>query len=182
MSMVESRSVFKPARIIVIMGVSGCGKSSVGEELSKQLDVQFLDGDGYHPPANKEKMRQGIPLVDDDRWPWLDILANALKESAGKNAKVVGACSALRRTYRDYLTEQAGEPIAFIHLSGTKELIMSRIGVREHEYMPTSLLDSQFATLEVPKEDENVLTVSIDQTIKEIVEEVYEVTRGSSPK
>ena len=174
--------MFKPARIIVIMGVSGCGKSSVGEELSRLLGVQFLDGDGFHPPANKEKMRQGIPLEDEDRWPWLKILANALKKSAVENAKVVGACSALRRAYRDYLTEQAGEPITFVHLSGEKELIMSRIGVREHEYMPTSLLDSQFATLEVPGEDENVLTLDIDQSIDALANQALDALNSSSSR
>jgi len=171
--------VFEPARIVVIMGVSGCGKSSVGEELSRLLGVEFLDGDGYHPPANKEKMRQGIPLQDEDRWPWLDILAKALRESAIRNTRVIGACSALRRAYRDYLTTKAEEPVTFIHLSGSKELILSRISVREHEYMPTSLLDSQFATLELPQDDENAFTLNIDQSIDELASRAFETLNAS---
>lgn len=154
------------------MGVSSSGKSTVGKAIGRRLHVPFLDGDGYHPPANKEKMRAGIPLVDDDRWPWLETLALALKEAADGKGSAVGACSALKRKYREFLTEKAGEPILFVYLDGTKEVIAQRIAARNHEYMPASLLDSQFATLEVPAADENVLAVSVLDPVETIATKV----------
>ena len=157
------------------MGVSGCGKSTVGTQLAQKLGVEFLDGDDYHPPANKQKMSQGIPLVDADRWPWLANVAHALTQSARQHGCVIGACSALKRSYRDCLVEEAGEPILFMHLSGSKQLILSRISGRHHEYMPASLLDSQFATLEPPGEDENAANISIDQTVEAIVAAAVEL-------
>jgi gluconokinase len=158
----------RPARIIIVMGVSSSGKSVVGKALGRKLHVPFLDGDGYHPPANKEKMRAGSPLTDEDRWPWLETLAKALHEAANEKGAAVGACSALKRVYRDFLTEKAGEPILFVHLDGTKELIASRIAAREHEFMPASLLDSQFATLERPAADENAIILSIADPVETI--------------
>ena len=105
------------------MGVSSSGKSTVGKALARRLHAPFLDGDGYHPPANKEKMRAGIPLTDEDRWPWLETLATALHEAADQKGVAVGACSALKRAYRDYLTEKAGEPILFVYLEGDARII-----------------------------------------------------------
>jgi gluconokinase len=158
-----------PARIIVVMGVSSSGKSTVGQSIARRLHVPFLDGDGYHPPVNVEKMRAGIPLTDEDRWPWLERLATALHEAADKKNAAVGACSALRRSYREYLTNKAGEPILFVHLSGTREIIAERMARRKHEYMPTSLLDSQFATLEPPEpQTENVLVLPVTDPIEKI--------------
>jgi gluconokinase len=157
-----------PARILVVMGVSSSGKSVVGKALGRKLHAPFLDGDGYHPPANKEKMRAGIPLTDEDRWPWLETLAKALHETAGEKGVVVGACSALKRAYRDFLTDKAGEPILFVLLDGPKEVIAARIAARQHEYMPASLLDSQLATLERPAPDENAITLSIEDPIETI--------------
>ena len=157
-----------PARIIVVMGVSSSGKSVVGKALGRRLHAPFLDGDGFHPPANKDKMRAGTPLTDADRWPWLEALATALHEAADGKGVAVGACSALKRSYRDFLTEKAGEAILFVHLDGPKELIAQRIAKRQHEYMPASLLDSQLATLEAPAEDENVLTLSILDPVETI--------------
>ena len=154
------------------MGVSSSCKSTVGEALAKRLDAPFLDGDGYHPPANVEKMRAGTPLTDADRWPWLERLALAMKEAAKTNGMAVGACSALRRTYRDFLTRIAGEPILFVYLEGTKEVIAARIAARQHEFMPASLLDSQFATLEAPAADENAMAVPVTDTVEAIVERV----------
>jgi gluconokinase len=160
-----------PARIIIVMGVSSSGKSTIGMSIARRLHVPFLDGDGYHPPANVEKMRAGIPLVDEDRWPWLQSLAQALHEAADRKDAAVGACSALRRIYRDYLVEQAGEPILFVYLDGTKELIAARMARRQHEYMPASLLDSQFATLEVPDpHTENVLFVPVTDSVDRITQ------------
>lgn len=154
------------------MGVSSSGKSVSGQAIARRLHASFLDGDDFHPPANKEKMRAGIPLVDADRWPWLASLATALHQAADAKGVAVGACSALKRSYRDYLVAEAGEPILFVYLDGSQELIAARIAQRHHEYMPASLLDSQFATLEVPGSDENVLAVPITLSVEAIAERV----------
>lgn len=151
------------------MGVSGCGKSTIGSSLGLTLNVPFLDGDHYHTPEAVEKMRSGQPLTDDDRWPWFARLTKEMKLAADQRGKSVTACSALKRAYRDYLVEEAGEPIAFIHLSGTKETIAERQADRPGHYMPAALLDSQFAALEVPKAPENVLSVSVAQPVEKIV-------------
>lgn len=161
--------MFKPARLIVVMGVSGCGKSTIGSALGLDLNVPFLDGDHYHTPEAVEKMRSGQPLTDADRWPWFVQLTKEMKLAADQRGKSVTACSALKRAYRDYLTEQAGESIAFIHLSGTKEMIAERQADRPGHYMPAGLLDSQFATLELPDTDENVLQISVAQPVAAIV-------------
>ena len=162
-----------PARIIIVMGVSSSGKSTVGQAIARRLHVPFLDGDGYHPEANVEKMRAGIPLNDEDRWPWLERLARALHEAAERKGASVGACSALKRTYREFLVEKAGEPITFVYLDGTREIIGQRMARRHHEYMPTSLLDSQFATLEIPDPaTENVLVVPVTDSIEKITQTV----------
>jgi carbohydrate kinase (thermoresistant glucokinase family) len=159
-----------PARIIVVIGVSSSGKSVVGKALARRLHAPFLEGDDFHSTANKDKMRAGIPLTDDDRWPWLSALADALREAAQSKGVVVGACSALKRAYRDRLRQQAGEPVLFVFLDGSHELIASRMAARHHEYMPTSLLASQFATLEPPAPDENVLTLSIVDDVETIAD------------
>jgi gluconokinase len=171
MSTAPSQPRFEPARIIIVMGVSSSGKSTVGAALGRALHAPFLDGDRYHPEANVEKMRQGIPLVDEDRWPWLEALTAALKEAADKKKGIaVGACSALKRAYRDFITEKAGEPVLFVYLHGSREVIGERMARRSHEYMPASLLDSQFATLEVPDPAlENVLVVPVTDPVNRIV-------------
>ncbi|MDB5621533.1 MAG: gluconokinase [Devosia sp.] len=157
------------ARIIIVMGVSSSGKSTAGQSLARRLHVPFLDGDGYHPPENVEKMRSGIALDDEDRWPWLTRLAHALHEAADKKGAAVGACSALKRSYRDFLTEQAREPILFVYLKGDRALIAERMARRQHEYMPPSLLDSQFATLQEPDPaSENVLVVPVTDSVEKI--------------
>ncbi len=172
MSTAPSPRRFEPARIIIAMGVSSSGKSAVGAALARRLHAPFLDGDQYHPPANKEKMRAGIPLVDEDRWPWLETLAGALKEAAGQKGVAVGACSALKRAYRDFLTERAGEPVLFVFLDGDIETIRKRIEARRHEFMNPKLLDSQFATLERPTPDENVLAVPVTDPVETIASKV----------
>lgn len=162
-----------PSRIIIVMGVSSSGKSTTGQSIARRLHVPFLDGDGYHPEANVEKMRAGIPLTDEDRWPWLERLAVALHEAADRKGAAVGACSALKRQYRQYLAEKAGEPILFIYLDGSRELIAERMARRQHEYMPTSLLDSQFATLEIPDPaSENVVFVPVSDSVDKITRTV----------
>jgi len=162
-----------PARIVIVMGVSSSGKSTTGQSIARRLHVSFLDGDGYHPPANVEKMRAGTPLTDEDRWPWLQSLATALHEAADKKGASVGACSALKRAYRDFLVQEAGEPILFVYLDGSREVIGERMARRQHEYMPVSLLDSQFATLQVPDPGtENVLTVPVTDSVDRITQTV----------
>lgn len=154
------------------MGVSSSGKSATGAAIARRLHAPFLDGDGYHPPANKEKMRNGIPLTDEDRWPWLETLAGALHQAAADKGVAVGACSSLKRVYRDFLTEKAGEPILFVFLDGDIDTIRKRIEARNHEFMSPKLLDSQFATLERPASDENVLAVSIADPIETVAGKV----------
>jgi gluconokinase len=149
---------------VVIMGVSGCGKSSVGEGLAARLGIPYRDGDCLHPPANVEKMRAGVPLTDDDRWPWLDRVAQVLAD----DAPVIVGCSALRRAYRDRLRAGAGGPVRFIHLTGSRDVIAGRMAARSGHYMPTSLLDSQFAALETPGPDE-ALAIDIEQPLDAII-------------
>lgn len=163
---------FSAARILVVMGVCGCGKSTIGAALSGRLGVPFEDADDYHPPANVEKMSQGVPLEDADRWPWLDALGSALGQQARDTGCVVAACSALRRDYRDRLVAAAAEPILFIYLNGSRELIAGRMAARKDHFMPAQMLESQFATLEVPQADENVMIVDIGAPVSTIAETI----------
>ncbi|MFM2389005.1 MAG: hypothetical protein RLZZ437_560 [Pseudomonadota bacterium] len=149
---------------VVVMGVSGCGKSSVGEGLATALGIPYRDGDDLHPAANVEKMRAGVPLTDEDRWPWLDRVAQVL----ASEAPVIVGCSALRRAYRDRLRAGAGGPVQFVHLAGSRDLIAARMAARKGHYMPPSLLDSQFAALEPPGPDE-ALTIDIDRPVPQII-------------
>jgi gluconokinase len=159
-----------PARIIIVMGVASSGKTVTGKAIARRLHAPFLDGDGFHPAANKEKMRAGIPLTDKDRWPWLAPWAEELPAAAELKGVAVGACSALKRAYRNHLTRAAGEPILFVFLEGSEALIAGRIAGRVHEYMPASLLSSQFATLEAPGPDENVLALPVTLSVEAIAD------------
>ena len=155
---------FEGARLVVVMGVSSSGKTTVGKLIAERLQAPFLEGDDYHPASNIEKMSAGIPLTDDDRWPWLDAMGKGLRDTAEKRGLAVGACSALKRSYRDRLVKAAGEPIVFIYLDGSYEEIDKRMKARKNHFMPESLLRSQFATLERPGKDENAITVAIAAT------------------
>lgn len=159
---------------IVVMGVSGCGKSSIGAALAERMGIPYRDGDDLHPAANVEKMRAGIPLADDDRWPWLDRVAGTLRDAA----PVVVGCSALRRAYRDRIRAQAGGPVRFVHLAGSRDLIAARMAARTGHYMPLTLLDSQFATLEAPDRDE-ALTVDIAQPPERLVALIHDALQQS---
>jgi gluconokinase len=161
---------------IVIMGVSGCGKSTVGAALSGALGIGYRDGDDLHPPANVEKMRAGQPLTDDDRWPWLDRVAAVLRDAA----PVIAGCSALRRAYRDHLRAGAGGPITFLYLTGSRDLIAARMAARTGHYMPPSLLGSQFAALEPPGMDE-ALTIDIDQPLPAILSTILAHLKEKMP-
>ena len=158
---------------IVVMGVSGCGKSSVGLALAEALGARFIDGDDLHPEANKAKMAAGIPLNDDDRWPWLDLVAAALSEenldATGSNLNgTVVACSALKRVYRERIG--AGAPgTRFVHLHGSRELLAQRMGARTDHFMPVSLLDSQLSTLELLGPDEPGQTYNIAAPVDQLV-------------
>ena len=154
-------------RRLVIMGVSGCGKSSVGERLAARLGLNYRDGDDLHPPENVAKMRAGMPLTDADRWPWLDRVGQVLLAEA----PVIVGCSALKRAYRDRIRTAAGGPVTFVHLAGSQEVIAARMALRQGHYMPLSLLDSQFAALEPPTAEE-AITVSIDQPLEALVADI----------
>ena len=160
---------------IVIMGVSGCGKSSVGAALGERLGIPYRDGDDLHPAANVEKMRAGIPLSDADRWPWLDRVALVLHE----DAPVIVGCSALRRAYRDRIRSAAGGAVRFVHLTGSREVIATRMAARTGHYMPAILLDSQFATLEPPAPDE-ALTLDIAASMGALVDAILADITGET--
>jgi gluconokinase len=134
--------------ILVLMGVCGCGKTTVGRTLAETLDWTFYDADDFHPPANVAKMGAGQPLTDADRWPWLDTIAAELKRVLTAKGHAVLACSALKQAYRDRL-QTAGD-VRIIYLKGDQATIASRLAARKHEYMPPTLLPSQFAALEEP--------------------------------
>lgn len=165
----------KPLRL-VIMGVSGCGKSSVGAALGARLNIPYRDGDDLHPAANVAKMRAGTPLTDADRWPWLDAVAAALRD----DAPLIIGCSALRRAYRDRIRGGAGGAVGFVHLAGSRDLIAARMAQRQGHYMPLALLDSQFATLEPPGKDE-ALTLSIDQPLAALIDQIAAHLTGAMP-
>lgn len=154
---------------LVVMGVSGCGKSSVGEALAARLGIPYHDGDDLHPAENVERMRAGIPLTDADRWPWLDRVAEVLQQAV----PVIVGCSALKRAYRDRIRARAGGPVVFVHLAGSREVIAARMAARHGHYMPVTLLDSQFAALE-PPEAEEAVTVGIDQPLPDLVRTVLD--------
>ena len=147
------------------MGVAGCGKSSIGAALAPRLEGTYLDGDAFHAPESIAKMRRGEALTDADRWPWLRRFA---QEMANRQGLVIGGCSALKRAYRDCIRAAAGEPVLFVHLNGSRALIAERMRERQGHFMPTSLLDSQFAALEPPAPEELAITVDIAAPAPEI--------------
>lgn len=155
--------------LICVMGVSAAGKSTVGIALAEALRVPFQDADALHPDANRVKMTAGIPLTDDDRWPWLDRIGQSFRESAGTG--LVMACSALRRAYRDRIRIAAPE-VLFVHLHGSRELLRSRAQARTDHFMPASLLESQLETLEDLGADETGFAVTVDREPSALVEEI----------
>ena len=158
-------------RTLIVMGVSGCGKSLIGAKLAKAIDALFEDADDFHPASNKAKMSSGIPLTDEDRWPWYRILRDRIVEMRQETPCYVLACSALKEIYRKRLRDEDRTPeqMLFVYLRGSHDLIAKRLSARKGHFMPSGLLDSQFATLEVPQD---ALTVDIDGTPDEIVADI----------
>lgn len=156
---------------IVLMGVSGCGKSTIGVRLARKLNREFLEGDTFHPAANVEKMSRGVPLDDEDRRPWLTAIAAAIDAARHRQRKVIVTCSALKRSYRTILA--AGhDDVAFVYLKGDQDLIAQRLAARAGHFMPPKLLASQFAALEEPAEDEGSIMMSIERTPDQIVDAI----------
>jgi len=157
--------------IILVMGVSGAGKSTFGGALARRLRAAFVEADDLHPEANKRLMASGQPLGDKERWPWLQAVADeAMKRRQGAAPCVVVACSALRRRYRDYLRSRLG-PMFFIHLHGDPALLQIRMGERQRHFMPVSLLESQLETLEPLEADEQGTVLDIAEPCEKMVEE-----------
>lgn len=152
----------------VVMGVSGCGKSTVGQRLAQALGLRYLEADEFHPAANVARMAAGVALTDDDRREWLQRLSERLARARIAHEGVVLACSALKRSYRDVL--RSGAPaLQLVHLQGSRELLAARLAARQDHYMPASLLDSQLATLQTPRPDEHALVFDVAQAPEDIV-------------
>ncbi|NYE59899.1 carbohydrate kinase (thermoresistant glucokinase family) [Duganella sp. 1224] len=157
----------------VVMGVSGCGKSSIGLQLAGALDVPFLEGDAYHSYANVAKMTAGVPLTDADRADWLQALHKEIHDARVRGSGLVLSCSSLKRRYRDLL-RSADPELRFAHLAGPRELIAERMAARKDHYMPTSLLDSQLAALEPLQEDEAGIVLDIAGSPTELVRQILQ--------
>ena len=156
--------------ILIIFGVSGAGKTTVGELLARELGWRFLEADDFHPAANVEKMRNGCPLTDEDRWPWLDDLREQIKKSLDAEENTVLACSALKRAYRDRL--RVSDKVKFVLLCGDHALVEQQLSGRRGHFMNPELLQSQFDDLEEPQPDENAVKIQLGRTPQEIVEEI----------
>ncbi len=164
--------------MVIVMGVCGCGKTTVGRALAHELGVEFLDADDFHPEANVARMADGIALTDDDRWPWLDRLAAAMRDRASRGRGAVIACSALKETYRERLRRAgstAGE-VRFVYLKGDAATIAPRLAARTGHYLPASLLASQFAALEEPAD---AIVVDIRQPAEAQAGQIAAVLRST---
>ena len=144
---------------VVLMGVSGSGKTTVGEALAKRLGMPFIEADDLHPKSNRDKMAAGIPLTDEDRWPWLDAMGERLEQVRREGHGVVATCSALKRAYRDRLRVKVEGPLLFVLLDSPREVLAARMAHRKGHFMPPALLASQLATLERPAPDEPAMMV-----------------------
>jgi carbohydrate kinase (thermoresistant glucokinase family) len=163
---------------LIVMGVSGSGKTTVGEKLAVRLGWPFEDADQFHPASNVAKMSAGHPLTDEDRWPWLRAIAAEIDRVRNTGGSVVIGCSALRRAYRDILVHNRPDT-RLVYLEGTQALIGDRLGRRKGHFMPPGLLTSQFETLEPPAADEHPVTVSIDAPVDNIVDEILRQLKSS---
>jgi gluconokinase len=156
---------------LVVMGVAGSGKSTIADSLAKRLHWRYEDGDEFHPASNVAKMSAGQPLTDEDRWPWLQAIADEIDRLSASGERAVVACSALKRTYRGILVH-GRDDVRIVFLDGTQDLIAERLAARKGHFMPPGLLASQFRTLERPCADERPITVSIDAPVARIVDEI----------
>jgi gluconokinase/shikimate kinase len=160
--------------VLVLMGVSGCGKSTLAGVLAGRLGWDLAEGDDLHPPENVAKMAAGHPLTDADRWPWLDRVASWIRERTDVGRPGIISCSALKRSYRDVLR---GDLVRFVYLRGSRDVIAGRLANRHGHYMPSSLLDSQFAALEPPAPDENAVVVDVGAPPSEQADELIATLR-----
>jgi gluconokinase len=156
---------------LVVMGVSGSGKSTIADRLAERLSWSYEDGDRFHPASNVAKMSAGRPLTDEDRWPWLQAIADEIDRVCKAGQHAVIACSALKRAYRDVLVHGRSD-VRIVFLNGTEQLIASRLARRKGHFMPPGLLESQFKTLQPPDASENPVTVSIDASVEAIVDDI----------
>jgi gluconokinase len=166
------------------MGVSGSGKSTIAEKLAERMGWRYEDGDTFHPASNVAKMSAGHPLTDEDRWPWLQAIADEIDRACKAGEHLAVACSALKHSYRDVLAH-GRDDVRIVYLRGTQELIAGRLTERKGHFMPPGLLASQFKTLEPPGPDENPLMVSIDASVEEIVDDItgqLRLSAGSTPR
>lgn len=163
-------------RPMVVMGVSGSGKTVLGQALGQGLGIAFIDADDLHPASNKALMAAGTPLVDADRIPWLTVVAATIAKGDCEGRPSVVACSALKRSYRDLLRDKVPN-LLLIHIDGGAEIISRRLETREHEFMPASLLSSQLDTLEPPEDDESHIRVPAEMTVEEAVDLVRSTLR-----
>jgi gluconokinase len=157
--------------VLIVMGVSGSGKSTIGTLVAMRLHWEYEDADWFHPAANVEKMHRGIPLTDEDRWPWLNAIAEWIDKARVSGRHAVIACSALKRRYRDVLIGERKD-VRLVYLKGDEALIARRFATRHEHFMPVSLLHSQFVALEEPGADENPVTVSIEPPPREVVSQI----------
>jgi gluconokinase len=164
---------------LIVMGVSGSGKSTIAASLAERLNWVYEDGDRFHPASNVAKMSAGQPLTDEDRWPWLQAIADEIDRVCESGGHVVIACSALKRAYRDVLVH-GRDDVRIVYLKGAQLLIADRLARRKGHFMPPGLLDSQFQTLEPPAAGENPITVSIDAQVETIVEDIVRQLKTGS--
>jgi len=157
--------------LIVVMGVAGSGKTTIASGLAERLRVPFVEGDSLHPAANVKKMAAGIPLTDEDRWPWLEAIGARMEVERATGHGVVVSCSALKHAYRDCLRKEVHGKVQFILLDGSRETITDRMKQRKGHFMPPALLDSQFATLEKPTPDEHAVILDISHPVPSLLAE-----------
>jgi len=158
--------------LYVIMGVAGSGKSTIGAQLARALDIEFVEGDDLHPPDNVKRMAAGTALTDDDRRGWLIAIAARLREAKRAGVGLVASCSALKRSYRDVLRSGGAADVRFVYLAGSRALLAERLATRRGHFMPASLLESQLSTLEEPSPDEHAWMCDIRETPETIVSDL----------
>ena len=166
---VKAPAAYSSARLIIVMGPTGCGKSTIGRQLAEIYSAVYIEGDDHHSAENKQKMHAGTALTDEDRWPWLREIAITMKSQHGRT---IASCSSLKRAYREFMARAAGEPILYIYLHGSVETLSERLSGRQGHFMNSGLLNSQLATLEAPGEDEYSVAVSVEQPAADIVEQI----------